>query len=177
MTDNRSNVLASLRSLSWWLRFAVFFAVFIAFTGIGVEEAAFGVVAAAMASAISQRLGSIDMARFSPRGLIRFLPYFANVSVRGGIDVARRAFLPSMPLAPGVVDYELRVEPGEAAAVFFGAVISLIPGTLCVEIDRTNTVVVHVVDLGGDYGVELERLERRVAAVFGEPIDDGGEAR
>lgn len=163
-----------LRSVAWWLRFSVFFAVFIAFTGLGAEEVAFGVAAAIMASAISHRLHSLQMDRFSIGGLVRFVPYFVTISVRGGIDVARRAFLPSMPLEPGLVDYRLRVEAGEAAAVFFASVISLIPGTLCVEFGRSDKVVVHVVDLRSDFEAELRRLERRAAAVFGERIEGGG---
>lgn len=177
MTNDGVHPLKSLSSRSWWLRFIVFFAVFIAFTGLGVEEIAFGATAAAIASAISSRLDSLKMDQFSLRGLVYFIPYFVSISVRGGIDVAWRAFSPSMPLAPGFVEYELRVQPGEAAAVFFAAVISLIPGTLCVEFGSTDKVVVHVVDLRSDFEAELKRLERRSAAVFGEalsPRERGG---
>ncbi len=178
MADRRLQILGPMGSGNWWLRFVVFFTVFFAFTGVGLEELAFAFAAAAMASAISHRLHSLQLDRFRLAGLLRFVPYFVGVSVRGGIDVARRAFSPSLPLDPGFVEYKLRVEPAEGAAVFFGAVISLIPGTLCAEIGSSRRVVVHVVDLRSDFGAELERLERRVAAIFGEDLAEGGvEAR
>ena len=156
---------------SWWVKFGVVALIFVAWTGPGIEQAAFAMAAGGLAATVSEvttaRTASVDTGQ-----LARFIPYFWSLSFRGGIDVARRAFLPSMPLAPGFVDHRLRVEPDGPSALAFAAVISLIPGTLCVDV-LEEKVVVHVIDRSAGFEAELRRLERRVGRIFGESI--GGE--
>lgn len=165
--DNR--FLTLLRRREWWIRFAFFVAIFIAWSGPGAEQLAFAAVAASLGSTISHIMAGEGAARFRLTAFLRFLPYFLSISLRGGVDVARRAFSPSMPLAPEFLDYRLRVEPGGSAAVFFASVISLVPGTLCVSIEG-ELVGVHVLDRRTKVFDELARLERRVAPIFGESI-------
>lgn len=160
-----------VRMPTWWVRVALFFALLLAWTGLGIEEFAFAAVAGVIAATVSHRLAHRDGGRFRVGQFLRFVPFFIGVAIRGGVDVARRAFSPSMPLKPGFVDYRLRVDPGGRAVVFFGAVISLVPGTLFVELVEGQTLVVHVVDLDGEYRRELERLEMKIAALFGESLD------
>lgn len=47
-------------------------------------------------------------------GLLRFIPYFTWHSLRGGVDVARRALHSDLPIAPGLYDYRFRLPPGIA---------------------------------------------------------------
>lgn len=162
-----SNPIGGVR---WWVKVAVLMALFVAWVGLGVEELVLGFVAAAVAATASRRLEVEAPAGLHPVGVVRFVPYFLRISFLGGIDVARRAFSPSKPLAPGFIDYRLGVEPDGAAAVFFAGVISLVPGTLCAALDGQGTVLVHVVDIDAGFEEELEQLESRVAAIFGESV-------
>ena len=157
--------------MNGWLQFAVLTAVFVAFSGIGVEQALFGAVAAALAVSVNRRLAIPSTEGLHLMGMLRFIPYFLRISFVGGIDVARRAIWPSMPLRPGFMDYPLRLDPLGPAAAFFAAVISLIPGTLCVEHEGEPTVLVHVIDLQAGFDAELECLEEYVGAIFGESIE------
>ena len=159
-----------VRSAAFWWAFAFFAVLYLIWAGVGVEQVVFAATAAAVAAFV--RFNTLDRRRRWVRvwGLVRFVPYFLGVSVRGGLDVARRVFSPSMPLNPGFVDYRLRIDPATSAAVLFGATISLVPGTLCVDIGDGEHVRVHLVDLDAGFEQELERLEQRVAAVFGESI-------
>jgi multicomponent Na+:H+ antiporter subunit E len=76
--------------------------------------------------------------------LLALLPHFAWESTRAGIDVARRAFLPRMPLSPGFVSCPLKFPPGYARNTF-AAITSLLPGTVpCGENDEA--VVYHCLD-------------------------------
>jgi multicomponent Na+:H+ antiporter subunit E len=54
-----------------------------------------------------------------------------------------------------------------AARLLFVNCISLLPGTLAADI-ADGELRVHTLDLADDTGRELSRLERRVAAVYGE---------
>lgn len=97
-------------------------------------------------------------------GLLQFVPFFLSQSLRGGVDVAWRALHPSLPIAPILVDYPLRL-PDEQARVFLANTVSLLPGTLSVRLE-SNNLQLHVLDGNSDYRTELETLERLVAALF-----------
>lgn len=103
-----------------------------------------------------------------PLGLIRFLPMFARLSLLGGLDVARRAYSPRLPIDPGYVTFQLRLPDGLPRAVFLG-VISLLPGTLSVIV-VDERLRLHALDRHRDYGAALAEVESRVAGLFGIPV-------
>jgi len=123
------------------------------------------VVAAAVWS--SWRLHGGDAGRIFLQGLLRFIPFFLWESIRGGVDVAARVLRPRMEIRPGFVSYTTALR-SPAARLLFVNCISLLPGTLAADI-TDGELRVHTLDLGDDTGRELSRLERRVAAVYGEP--------
>jgi len=101
------------------------------------------------------------------RGALLFVPFFLNVSIQGGLGVARSAARPRMGLARKLIRYRLRLPVGPSR-IFFAHCISLLPGTLSCALEE-DIVKVHA--LFGHAGVEeeLNRLETRVASLFGEP--------
>lgn len=101
--------------------------------------------------------------RLSLTGVLRFVPYFLWQSVCGGMDVARRAFSPRLPLDPALISYPLSL-PAGSARIFFLNCISLLPGTLSADLDA-DRLRIHVLDQHHD--PQLQRLERHVAALFG----------
>jgi multicomponent Na+:H+ antiporter subunit E len=100
--------------------------------------------------------------RLSPRGVVRFLPYFLAQSLRGGLDVARRALDPRLPIAPILVEYEPTLA-SESTRIFFAAIVSLLPGTLSVEMSTAGSMRIHVLSGGSFRRAHLVELERRVA--------------
>ncbi len=102
---------------------------------------------------------------WSLRGILRFIPYFLWYSIRGGVDVARRAMHPRLPISPGLFDYSFRLPPG-LSRVFMANTVSLLPGTLSVELDE-EILRVHVLDETGAIDEELHMLENRLADIFG----------
>jgi multicomponent Na+:H+ antiporter subunit E len=107
-------------------------------------------------------------AGWSVWGFVQFLPYFLWESFRGGIDVAGRVVGRRVDVDPGYHGYRLALAK-PAARVFFLDVVSLLPGTLSADIDG-DRLLVHMLDRRQDPSRELARLERRVAAVFGERL-------
>lgn len=101
--------------------------------------------------------------RFSPAGLLRFIPYFVVQSIIGGIDVARRAFSPRLPLDPTLIHYPLQLPPG-GARIFLLNTVSLLPGTLSADL-QDDTLTVHLLDQQRD--PQLQQLEHQVAGLFG----------
>jgi multicomponent Na+:H+ antiporter subunit E len=102
-----------------------------------------------------------------PAGLLRLAAFFVRQSLAGGADVARRAVDPALPLAPGFVEYRLRLPVG-APRIVFAATVSLLPGTLSARLGP-RSLTIHLLD--GRLPVEetLGELERRVGAAFGLP--------
>lgn len=100
--------------------------------------------------------------RFSLVGLLRFIPYFLLQSLSGGIDVARRAFSPRLPLDPALIHYPLQLPPG-GARIFLLNTVSLLPGTLSADL-IDDTLTVHLLDQQRD--PQLQQLEQHVAGLF-----------
>jgi multicomponent Na+:H+ antiporter subunit E len=127
------------------------------------------VVAAAAATSLSLRPHLT--AWWSLPGLLRFVALFLRESVRGGVDVARRAFHPDLPLRPALVRFETRLPTGPAEVALINAV-SLLPGTLGAEL-RGRELTLHVLDSAAPVEAETRALEEAIAAVFRVPLDAG----
>jgi multicomponent Na+:H+ antiporter subunit E len=67
--------------------------------------------------------------RPSPLAMARLALRFLCQSVLAGVDVARRALDPRLPLRPGFATYPVRFPPG-AARNAFTTLTSLLPGTV-----------------------------------------------
>ncbi len=102
--------------------------------------------------------------RWTPSGIVRFLPFFLWQSLVGGMDVALRALRPDPPLNPDILEYEFRL-PESPARVFMADAVSLLPGTLSTEIEGGH-LRVHA--LSGPEALEtLRELESKTAGLFG----------
>lgn len=111
---------------------------------------------------------------WSLTGVVRFVPFFLWHSLRGGVDVARRALHPRLLISPGMYDHRWRL-PSGLPRVFMANVVSLLPGTLSAELDE-EYLRVHVLDQTGNFASELTMIELRVARLFGlNLIADGSE--
>jgi len=98
------------------------------------------------------------------------LPVFIWESFRGAIDVARRVIGWQLDVEPGVFDYQLRLAaPFER--ILFVVLVSLLPGTLSADMQGSQ-MRIHTLDLRADVTAELDRLERLVAACFGQSLAD-----
>lgn len=109
-----------------------------------------------------------------PAGLARFLPFFLLQSLRGGIDVARRALHPQRPLTPGMFEFRLRL-PASPARIFFANTVNLLPGT-CIASLQDQLLRVHVLDASLPVAAALRQVEERVAALFGLSLSAAGGA-
>jgi len=125
----------------------------------------FGALVVVAATAVSLALSAPLRARVLPFGVIRLAALFLFGSLRGGIDVARRAFAPRMDLAPTVMRYRTSL-PSESSRHIFTTMLSLMPGTQSIAADGSD-LFVHVL-VRNDRAVEtaLSALEGHVAAAF-----------
>lgn len=105
----------------------------------------FGLAATAGATWTSLWLLPPDTGRVRLLALLLLLPRFLWNSLVAGVDVARRAFSPSLPLDPGFVDYPVSLPRGSARNVF-ELISSLLPGS--VPSDESEAVIeYHCLDV------------------------------
>lgn len=148
-----------LLAFLWWI-----------ISGGATDSWLIGVPMVLIAAYVSVALKAKQALHIHILSLIKFIPFFLRESVLGGIDVARRAYSPRLPLKPACITYPIRLPEG-AAQTFFANIISLLPGTLCAGI-KDRTMHIHVLDETAHVIRELETLESRIAAIFGTDLNN-----
>jgi len=130
-----------------------------------------GLPAIALALWTTERLAPARIPRIHLPSLLLFIPALLQLSVNGGLDVARRAMARDVRLDPDLLEYPLRLPAGTARVLFMN-LISLLPGTLSANL-RGDLLTVHVLDRGQDTRSALARLEENVARIFSMRLNHG----
>jgi multicomponent Na+:H+ antiporter subunit E len=146
------------------VRVAWFALLWVALTGAAAGNLTMAAASVAVATAASLWLWPPGPRWIRWRGLPPLLAYFLWNSFRGGVDVARRALSPAMPLDGALIEYRSGLHR-ETGRVLFAWMIGLMPGTACVGLE-SSVLTVHVIDRGTYDAEDLRRLENRLAAVF-----------
>lgn len=101
--------------------------------------------------------------------LILRIPFQALVA---GVDVARRALDPALPLRPGFIAYSTDLPQGTAQDAF-AALAALQPGSVPIRSDRQGTFDVHCLDVGLPMASTLAREESELRKALGAERADG----
>lgn len=121
----------------------------------------FGVLATVAATWVSLRLLPPDAGRVRLGVLLMLLPRFLWQSLVAGVDVARRAFSPRLPRAPGFVDYETGLPRGSARNAF-ELISSLLPGSVPTA-ETDSHIEYHCLDVTQPVVEQLAAEERAYA--------------
>lgn len=149
-------------------RSALFGCVWLVLTDAAADAAAFGIVVVGLATWLSLHL----LPAKSPLVLwsfARHVPRFFVGSVKGGVDVAWRAFSADMRLNPGWRQVSSNLPDGGRVAL--GGELSLMPGTLCAgTVD--GKLLVHLLDTEAGFDSGIPREEAEIAAMIGQTRSD-----
>src|SRR5262249_41759519 len=143
------------------LRTGGFLALWVVLAGVDPADLPAAAVAVAAATWTRLRLLPPGAARLSPSALAQLPLRFLWASVVAGLDVARRALDPRLPLQPGFVLYPVRFPPGSARNAFT-ALTSLLPGTVPAG-DHNARIIYHCLDVGQPVVPQLSAEERALA--------------
>lgn len=146
-------------------RFVLLFGIWLVITGFAASAWPVGALAAAAGAVLSRSLLPPRPAWPAPGALLRLLAGFVWGSIRGGFDVAARAFHPRTPLRPAWLEYRLRLPEGPAR-VSLGNLLSLMPGTLGAGCKR-DLLYVHCLDREHADVTAIAAEEARIAATLG----------
>jgi len=119
-----------------------------------------GVPFIAAAVALSMVLAPPRTLRWRPLQLIRFMPVFIWESLKGGVDVTRRVFQPTMPLNPIIFNYKVNL-PGGLPRLLMLNVVSLLPGTLSADM-QGDQLILHILDKHTAFEKDLQRIENHI---------------
>jgi multicomponent Na+:H+ antiporter subunit E len=135
-----------------------FLILWLVLAGVNLGDLPAVVVAVTGATFLSLHLLPPGGRHLSLLGVIRLALRFPSQAAIAGVDVARRAFDPRLPLRPGYVTYSPRLPPGTARDAFC-ALASLMPGTLPADTNEDGTLLVHCLDLGQPVATQLATEE------------------
>jgi len=139
------------------LRGAILLAYWLVLMGPRPSDVAVGIVTAALATWVSLRLLPPQPARLRLVALPALALRFLWQSVVAGVDVARRAFDPRLPLRPGFAIYRVGFPPGPARSAF-ADLTSLLPGTVPVG-EQDGALLYHCLDVEQPVAAQLAAEE------------------
>jgi multicomponent Na+:H+ antiporter subunit E len=151
---------------------AAYLCLWIAIAGTDLRDLPAGVVTALAATWASLRLLPPTGRRPKLLAVLRLLGRLASQSVLAGLDVARRALDPRLPLRPGLVLFPTALAPGTTRSVFL-ALESLLPGTLPAGLHPSGAILVHCLDVDAPVESQMARDESTLLAAFDQAGDHG----
>lgn len=153
-------------------RAVVFLAFWLILAGVQTADVPAAVAAVVAAAWVSLRLMPPGTLHVSPSGIVRLAVRFPLQAVLAGIDVARRALAPRMPLRPGFTTCPLHQPPGPACEAFL-MYASLLPGTIPCDVVDGATVLVHGVDVAQPIAEQMAREEACFTQAVHGAVRDG----
>ncbi|MTW18397.1 sodium:proton antiporter [Rhodoplanes serenus] len=152
------------------VRTGLLFGLWTILAGTGVADLLVGTVVAALAARVSLNLLSPGPHRVDPATAARLSLRFLLQSVLAGLDVARRAFDPRLPLRPGFIVYPTAAPPGLFRSAFT-AFTSLLPGTVPAgpapaRGADAGGIVYHCLDVDAPVAAQLAAEETALAGVI-----------
>jgi len=151
----------SLLSTALWRGTAFFLLWMLLMQSLKRGDLAVGVLASVGATWVSLRLLPPSSGGLRFGRLLMHLPHFVWESVLAGVDVARRALHPGMPLRPGFVTCPLSFPPGFARNTF-ATITSLLPGSVSAG-EVEGVIVYHCLDTTSPVVEQIWKEERLLA--------------
>jgi multicomponent Na+:H+ antiporter subunit E len=150
-------------SIAWQRGVAYFGFWLLLLPSFSLADLTFGLLLAGAATWVSMRLLPVDAESLRVSKLLQLVPHFIYESLLAGVDVARRALDPKLPLNPGLVNCPVGFPPGFARNTF-ATIMSLLPGSVSVGEGADDRVLVyHCLDLAQPLVEQLYAEERLFA--------------
>ncbi|WP_442755373.1 Na+/H+ antiporter subunit E [Methylocystis sp. JAN1] len=152
-------ICASLRQIA-------FLCIWIIVSGFSLPNLLIGLLAATAAAWASVAL--LPCAGRPPGfyASIRLAARIPAQAIAAGVDVARRALDPALPLRPGFVAYSTSLPEGTAQQAF-AALAALQPGSVPVRSEAGGIFDIHCLDVRLPIKASLEREEADLRAALG----------
>ncbi len=152
--------------LDWpfWVHLGVYALIWILLTNGDRKSWIIGIPAIILAGICNVSLTSPSVKYPRPVAFFFFVFYFLKQSFLSGIDVMRRTLGPKVLVDPGLVPFTTFLPEG-SSRVLLANTISLLPGTLTVDIED-NSIIIHTIDTSMPTWTNIQKLEGHIATLF-----------
>jgi multicomponent Na+:H+ antiporter subunit E len=164
--------MSSARRRSGVARATGLFFAWVVLSGGAAVDLLPGIVAALAATALSLALFPPRSGRLRLVQLGEYAVRFLGQSITAGIDVARRALDPRLPVNPGYVRYPLLLPPGPARNTFT-TLTSLLPGTVPIGPDMHGALLIHCLDVTQPVAAQLAAEEALLLRIIDKSPGNG----
>jgi multicomponent Na+:H+ antiporter subunit E len=162
-TRERETLRRVLRSA--WPRAAILLGFWVVLIGRDAVDLAAGALTVAAATWVSLRVLDPQAQWLRPLAVPRLAWHFVRQSVVAGVDVARRALDPRLPLHPGFTSHEVKLPTGPLRNAF-AALTSLFPGSVVVG-DDGGRMLYHCLDTNQSVAAQLNAEETALRQALG----------
>ena len=154
------------------LRAVGFFVLWIMLSGGNPADLVAGAAAVLAATWASLRLLPPGTSRVRPAALAELSFRFLRQSVVAGVDVARRALDPRLPIHPGFVVYPVGLSLGPTRNTCT-TLMSLLPGTVPTGSDKSGAILIHCLDVKQPVVAQLAADEALLVRAMGGARSNG----
>ncbi len=130
-----------------------------------------GLIVALVAASLGRIIGYTDSEGHPIEltvGAITYWPWLIKEILMSAIHVSLIILRPSLPISPRLIRVPTS-QRGSVGQVTYANSITLTPGTITVQVDRTHhTFLVHALTRASEADLATGEMDRRVAAMAGE---------
>jgi len=154
--------------------FILFFIVWYAFTtSLALPEIITGLFVSFILALLSYKMTGAGLGILMPNKLFFIVQYFfvfLIALIKANLDVAKRVIAPSLPINPGIVEFETKLT-SEFAKMILANSITLTPGTIAVDV-IDDKFYVHWIDVETEEPTEAfkiiaEPFEKVLLKIYG----------
>jgi multicomponent Na+:H+ antiporter subunit E len=96
--------------------------------------------------------------------ILLYLPWLFYKIIQSSIHLSKLILNPALPIAPQLISVDTQLRH-HAAVVLLGNSITLTPGTITAEVDR-STLIVHAIDSVSSEEITSKQIELKIADIF-----------
>ena len=154
--------------------FLLFLIIWYAFTtSLALPEIITGVFVSSILALLSYKMTGGGLGILMPNKLFFMVQYFfvfLIALIKANLDVAKRVITPSLPINPGIVEFETQLN-SEFAIMILANSITLTPGTVTIDV-IDNKFYVHWIDVETEdqakaFKIIAEPFEKVLLKIYG----------
>jgi multicomponent Na+:H+ antiporter subunit E len=149
-------------------RFVIFVVIWCIFDGIKPISLVAGAITAGLVTWSSLQLFPASTTRVRIFPFLALALHFMWSSIVAALEVAKYAFRRQPGLNPGFITYDCDVPAGTKRDLYL-SMVSLMPGSLPVDVDENGRVIIHCLDINQPIAKQMADEEARLIRTWEEP--------
>ena len=150
------------------IRFIIFLGIWCIFDGVKPIGLVVGLITAGLVTWSSLKLFPASATGLRVLPFLALALHFMGSSIVAALEVAKYAFRRQPRLHPGFVTYDCGIPAGTKRDLYL-SMVSLMPGSLPVDVDENGRVIIHCLDINQPIAKQMADDEARLIRTWEEP--------